>query len=128
LRSKVNLEYFDVIGDIASDFYGKTYLNTSFINLFPYWGRRFKIKDQPLDLVGGLDMAVVLNSREKGDAKSMDETFHIETSVDRKEIKTDFRPRLQLSTDFDRIGLYVGYSHGLINYKENSIGGKSSAY
>src|SRR5690606_25964834 len=29
LRSKVKLEYSDVIGDIASDFEGKTYLNTS---------------------------------------------------------------------------------------------------
>jgi len=88
LRSKVKLDYFDVIGDIASDFKGKTYLNTSFLNLFPYLGRRFNISDQALDLVGGLDIGYVLSSREKGDARSIDNSqFHIETSVDRKHLK-----------------------------------------
>lgn len=129
LRSKVKLDYFDVIGDIASDFRGKTYLNTSFINLFPYLGGRFKINQQSFDLVGGLDMGYVLSSREKGDAKSIDNSqFHIETSVDRKYIKTDFRPRIQLSTDFDKIGLYVGYSHGLSNYTANLIGRDAETY
>jgi len=129
LRSKVKLEYFDVIGDIASDFEGRTYLNTSFINLFPYFGGRFNINEQAFDLLGGLDIGYVLSSREKGDAKSIDNAqFHIETSRDRKNINTDFRPRIQLSTDFNKIGLYVGYSHGLRNYKANFIGGDSSAY
>lgn len=129
LRSKVKLEYFDVIGDIASDFEGRTYLNTSFINLFPYLGGRFNISEQAFDLIGGLDIAYVLNSREKGDAKSVDNAqFHIETSRDRKTINTDFRPRLQLSTDFDKIGLYVGYSYGLRNYRAGFTGTDVDAY
>jgi len=129
LRSKVKLEYFDVIGDIASDFEGKTYLNTSFINLFPYLGGRFNINERAFDLVGGLDIGYVLSSREKGDAKSIDNAqFHIETSRDRKNINADFRPRIQLSTDFDKIGLYIGYSHGIRNYKADLIGMDVEAY
>src|SRR5690606_40890209 len=109
---------------IASDFEGRTYLNTSFINLFPYLGGRFNINEQVFDLVGGLDIGYVISSREKGDAKSIDNAqFHIETSRDRKNIELDFRPRIQLSTDFDKIGLYIGYSHGLRNYKGNLDGG-----
>lgn len=129
LRSKVNLKYADVIGDIASDFEGKTYLNTSFINLFPYLGARFDIKQQAFDLTGGLDIGYVLTAREKGSAKSIDNAqFEIETSTDRKNLKTDLRPRIQLSTNFNKAGVYVGYSHGLINYTGNYVGLTKETY
>lgn len=129
LRSKVKLDYFDVIGDIASDFEGKTYLNTSFINLFPYLGGRFNINKHAFDLVGGMDIAHVLSAKEKGDAKSIDNAqFHIETSRDRKNIKRDLRPRIQLSTDFDKMGLYAGYSHGVRNYKAGFTGMNVETY
>jgi len=129
LRSKVKLEYFDVIGDIATSFKVRTYLNTSFINLFPYMGKRFNVSEQTFDLVGGFDVGYILSAREKGDAKSIDNaSFHIETSVDRKNIKTDFRPRIQLSTDFDKVGLYVGYSHGMVNYKARFEGSNTRVY
>src|SRR5690606_34435244 len=114
---------------IASDFEGRTYLNTSFINLFPYLGGRFNINEQVFDLVGGLDIGYVLSSREKGDAKSIDNAqFHIETSRDRKNIDTDIRPRIQLSTDFEKLGVYVGYSHGLKNYKAGYLGSSTVVY
>jgi hypothetical protein len=129
LRSKVKLKYADAIGDIASEFEGRTYLNTSFINLFPYLGGRFKINRQHFDLIGGFDIANVLSSMEKGDAKSVDNSqFHIETSVDRKMIKSDFRPRIQLSTDINKFGFYVGYSIGLRNYRAGLIGSSAAAY
>jgi hypothetical protein len=129
LRSKIKLEYFDVIGDIASDFEGRTYLNTSIINLFPYVGGRFRVSQQPFDLVGGLDVGKVLSSKENGDAKSIDNSqFHIQTSVDRKGLKTDLRPRIQLSTDFERTGVYIGYSHGIRNYKAGLQGMTVDAY
>lgn len=129
LRSKVDLKYFDVIGDIASDFEGRTYLNTSFINLFPYMGRRFTVSKQTFDLVGGLDVGYVLSSREKGSARSIDNAqFEIETSVDRKNVKSDFRPRIQLSTDVGKIGFYVGYAHGLKNYTANYDGMNRETY
>jgi hypothetical protein len=129
LRSKVKLKYADVIGDIASEFEGRTYLNTAFINLFPYLGRRFNINKQRFDLIGGVDIGNVLRSTEKGDAKSVDNSqFHIQTSVDRKMLKSDFRPRIQLSTDFDKFGVYFGYSLGLRNYTAGLIGTSTDAY
>jgi hypothetical protein len=129
LRSKVKLEYFDVIGDIASQFEGKTYLNTSFINLFPFLGGRFNISKQAFDLVGGMDIAHVLSVKEKGDAKSIDNAqFHIQTSRDRKNMKMDLRPRIQLSTDFGKMGLYAGYAHGVRNHQANLIGMDVEAY
>jgi len=129
LRSKVKLDYDDVIGDIASHFAGRTYLNTSFINLFPFLGRRLNEKGQPFDLIAGLDIGYVLSSKEDGDAKSTDNAqFHVETSVDRKHLNTDFRPRIQLSTDFNRIGCYIGYSYGLKSYRGGYIGGSTEAY
>ena len=129
LRSKVRLDYSDVIGDIASQFDGKTYLNTSFINLFPFLGGRFNVNKQAFDLVGGLDIAHVLSAKEKGDAKSIDNAqFHIQTSRDRKNIKMDLRPRIQLSTDFGKMGFYAGYAHGVRNYRAKQDGGNSDAY
>ena len=128
LRSKVKLEFDDVIGDIASSFAGRTYLNTSFINLFPFLGARLNARRQAFDLAGGLDIGYVLSAREHADAKSTDNAqFHLETSRDRKSLKTDLRPRIQLSTNFDRFGCYLGYSYGLMNYKGGLIGSSSQA-
>jgi hypothetical protein len=131
LRSRVNLEYQDVIGDIASSFKGNTYLNNSFINLFPYMGGRFLICKRTFDLVGGMDIGRILSSTEKGHAKSTDNAaFDIQTSVDRLNRKNDLRPRIQLSTEFDHgIGVYIGYSHGIKDYKEKVLGGgKNETY
>lgn len=129
LRSRIDLKYSDVFGDIASQFEGKTYLNTSTINIFTNLGQRVKISGRPFDLIGGLDVAYVLSAREKGSATSIDNSqFLVETSVDRRNIKTDIRPRLQLSTDIKKIGLYVGYSLGLRNYQAKLIGASSKAY
>jgi hypothetical protein len=129
LRSKIKLRYSDVIGDIASDFAGRTYLNTSFINLFPYFGARIKIIRQVFDLTAGADIGYILNAKEKGKAESVDNAqFEVETSVDRKTIDTDIRPRIQLSTAFGKAGLYVGYSYGLRNYRAMMIGSTADAY
>ncbi|MEJ5961575.1 hypothetical protein [Pedobacter immunditicola] len=129
LRSKVKLDYSDVIGDIASDFEGRTYLNTSFINLFPFLGRRFNMSQQAFDLVAGLDIGHVLKARENGDAKSTDNAaFHIETSRDRKSLNRDLRARIQLSTDFGKMGVYAGYAHGVRNYRAGLDGMTVEAY
>lgn len=125
LRSRVKLEYQDVIGDISSSFKGNTYLNNSFINLFPYLGGRFLVNKRTFDLVGGMDIGYILSSTEKGDAKSTDNAaFHIQTSVDRLNRKSDLRPRIQLSTEFKHgVGVYIAYSQGIRNYQEKVLGG-----
>jgi len=129
LRSKVKLDYSELELDVFFEYEGKTILNTSFVNLYPYLGSRLNFAGQALDIVGGLDIGYVLNSREKGEAKSKDQAqSKVETSRDRKNIKTDLRPRIQLSTDFDKIGLYVGYSLGLKNYRPLMTGINANTY
>lgn len=130
LQSKVNLKYSGVImGDIASDFVGRTHLNNSFINAFPFMGKRFLIGGWPVDLMGGLDVAFLLKSREKGSAHGISNVdYHTETDVDRKNINTDLRPRLQLSTDISKVGVNIGYSYGLMNYRKGLLGADREVY
>lgn len=129
LRSKVKLDYAELEIDVFVDYKGKTFLNTSFVNLYPYFGSRLNFGGQTLDLVGGLDIGYVLSSREKGEAISQDQAhFHVETSRDRKDVKIDYRPRIQLSTEFDKLGLSIGYSHGLRNYQPSLVGIDADTY
>ena len=39
------------------------------------------------------------------------------------EMDFDFRPRVQLSSNFNKFGVYVGYSKGLRNYLNGYVGG-----
>lgn len=129
LRSKVKLEYTEFELDVSYHYEGKTFLNTSFINLYPYIGGRFKLAGKPLDIIGGIDMAYVLSAREEAEARSTDQAqFQVEVSRDRKNIKTDLRPRLQISTAFNKVGLYFGYSHGLRNYQRSMLGSNPHTY
>jgi len=123
LRSKVDLKYSDVVwGDILSGFEGRTFLNNTFLNVFPFIGGRLRIVDRQFDLLGGLDLGYLLRSREKGKAISDVSGEEVTTSSNRRNIKTDLRPRIQVSTDFGKVGLYIGYSHGLRNYRAGLIG------
>lgn len=128
LGSKVDLKYSDVIGDIAADFEGRTYLNTSFINLFPYLGKRYIIKEKAFDLIAGVELATGASAKENGDARSIPDAFHIETSRDRTNLKTDLRPRIQVSANINEIRVYAGYAHGLMNYTGNYDGLSMGTY
>jgi hypothetical protein len=106
---------------------GKTYLNFSFINIQPFAGYRFVLKPLHIDITGGVDVGYCLRAKEKGSADGIDGITY-KTSVDRKTITTDIRPRMQLSVDYKKFGAYVGYSAGLKNYKEGYDGGTNEAY
>ena len=130
LRSKVNITAIN--GNSGTSTYeysasGQTFLNYDFINLFPYIGQRLYIRKVSLDIVGGFDIAYCIKSTEKGNATATNGTKYT-TSVDRKTINTDIRPRIQFSADYQKIGVYVGYSYGLTNYKSGYIGGTNECY
>ena len=110
---------------------GKTFLNYHFINLFPFVGHRLKFNELAIDVIGGIDMAYVLSADEKGDAIS-ESGNHYTTAVERKTQSFDFRPRVQVSADYNKFGVYIGYSYGLVNYINGyyvagSIGTSSAA-
>ena len=106
---------------------GQTFLVYNFINSHPFIGFHFPLKNLSFNLTGGVDLAYCVTGREQGDATASNGTKY-QTSVDRKTIKTDVRPRLQTSVDYKKIGLFAGYSLGLVNYKSEYIGGTNECY
>lgn len=106
---------------------GKTIMSINTINANPFIGYRFNASKLPIDLVAGFDFASILNTKECGDATDEDGNNYT-TSIDRKTINTDFRPRIQVSTDYKKFGVYLGYSFGLVNYKDGYVGGTNDAY
>jgi hypothetical protein len=130
LRSKIAINLINGYDGISSYQYnadGRTFLNFNFINLQPFAGYRFAIKPVEFDFTGGLDLGYCLQARESGSATATNGVTY-ETSRDRKTISMDIRPRLQLSADYKRFGVYVGYSFGLANYKSGYIGGTNECY
>lgn len=130
LRSKISLQSvngFEGTATFQKEASGETFLNNKSLNFNPFGGYRFTINKFPLDLVGGFDIGYILDTKEKGNATATD-GIEYSTSLDRKTIKQDFRPRIQISTDYKKIGLYLAYSVGLVNYKEGYIGGVNEAY
>lgn len=106
---------------------GKTLLNYDFINLYPFIGKCFIAKAVSFDLTGGVEFGRCLSTKEKGNATATNGNKYA-TEVDRKTIKTDIRPRIQVSVNYQKAGIYFGYSYGLINYMEGYIGGINESY
>ena len=101
---------------------GKTFLNYSFINLYPYIGHRFSAKKFIFDITGGVDVGYCLKTHEEGNATDSIGTKYT-TSPDRKRVSTDIRPRVQFSLDYNKVGTYIGYSYGSKNYATGYLEG-----
>jgi hypothetical protein len=130
LKSKIAIDYIAGYNGVATYQYsakGQTFLKFNFINLEPFAGYRFILKQVNLDITGGIDFGYCLNAHENGSATATNGTTY-KTSLDRTTIKTDIRPRLQLSADYKKFGVYAGYSAGLVNYKSGYIGGTNDCY
>lgn len=103
---------------------GVTKLTTQFLNLHPNFGFRLGKSKTTFDLTAGVDVGIVLAAYESGKA-TLANGEKVTTDSDRKNIKTDLRPRLQLAANYEKFGIYAGYAHGLINYKQGYVGGSS---
>lgn len=93
---------------------GETILTNHTLNLNPFVGHRFNTTKNPIDVVAGFDVCYIMKAQEKGVAFNGDPKYTSKNDV--KTINFDFRPRVQISVDFSRIGIYLGYSYGLINH------------
>lgn len=125
LRSKVNL--LGVYGSPQSPgnlltTEGSTILSADFINIFPSLGHRFHAKKIAIDLTGGFDIGINLKTQENGKATAVDGTVFT-TERDRKTINTEVRPRIQLAANYNKMGVYAGYSYGFMNYLDGFEGG-----
>jgi hypothetical protein len=103
---------------------GQTFLNYHFINLFLHFGQRFKLNSTDFDLIGGFDLNQCLQGIESGNAVDINGKEYV-TSFNRKTITADPRLRVQMNVKYTKVGFYLGYAHGFVNYNEGFVGGNS---
>lgn len=130
LRSKVSITGVWLYGNpypYGVSATGQTYLNNNFVNIFPFLGYRIMAKPITLDITAGLDLAHCFKSQEKGNATDSLGTKY-KSSGEVKTIKNDVRPRIQISTGYKKVGVYVGYSYGLTSYMNDYIGIPNESY
>jgi hypothetical protein len=130
LRSKVLIDRISGFTGTSTYEYpatGRTFLNNDFVNFYPSIGYRLNLKKLSFDIGGGFDLAYGFKSTETGDAIATNGTGFI-TSVDRHITSTDIRPRIQLSVNSQKIGVYVGYSEGSANYMAGMVGGTNESF
>jgi hypothetical protein len=106
---------------------GQTFLNYHFINLFLHFGKRLKLNNTDIDFAGGFDLNQCLKGIETGNATDINGKEYT-SSFDRKTITADPRLRVQMNVKYSKMGFYVGYAHGFVNYNAGFIGGVSKSY
>ncbi len=126
LRSRIKVTEDRLYDDVFSEINESAYLNNSFVNTYPYFGKRFKLPNSELDLTAGFDIAYLLSSKEKIDFDVIG--GRSDHPIDRKNINVDLRPRIQLAFNYNRMGIYTGYSHGLVNYTPKMDGANNQIY
>jgi len=118
LTSKVNIDTVTANGFIytKSPATGKTTLRNTFITLNPFAGHRFMYRKITLDFLAGFDIAICLRSKEVGSASTNNKDY---STIENYKPKPsfDFRPRVQIKTELNKLGFLVGYSFGLTNYQ-----------
>ena len=129
LRSKVLIDEVVIPSNTNPVFYaakGKEFLNFDFVNVFPYIGHRFKLERFFLDCIAGFDIGFCSKNLETTEETTANGTY--KTSIDKKPIKVDIRPRIQFSLNYHKFGVYIGYSYGLGNYAAGYYDGKQESY
>lgn len=118
LRSKVAIDTVTQNGFIYWQYSadGKTTLRNTFLTLNPFVGHRFSYRKISFDVLAGLDIAFCLSSKETGSATASDKTIYTADN-DRAKPSIDFRSRIQLKTQLNKVGLLAGYSIGLTNFQ-----------
>lgn len=129
LKSKI---YIDSIsrytGPVRSEAAsGKIFLNSQFLNLSPFVGYRAGVKNMYIEFTCGFDIACCLQKNERGKITGSDGTKYTAVGGDNFG-GIDFRPRLQVSAGYKKMGIYAGYSRGLMNYKHSYPENPNKAY
>ncbi|GAA3917953.1 hypothetical protein [Hymenobacter algoricola] len=122
LRSRVQIANVFTDSDAGISTTGHTRFARYFINVHPFGGRRFAVKALAVDLTAGPELGILLRNREAGEAKTGQGVTY---TTDRRlgaRPNFDGRVRLNLTAYYKRTGLSVGYSQGLNDYREGSVG------
>ena len=89
------------------------------VNLNPYLGQRFYFKKFSLDASGGVDLAYMYSSQITTDISTGNGITNI--SVNQYRELLDIRPRIQISANYKKFGVYAGYSFGIKNYVNSPL-------
>ena len=126
LRSKVSINGINGVG-VRLNASGSSNSIHNFLVAQPYLGYRFKAAGFNIDWTIGLDVAYNLGSKVKGNATASDGKVF---TADYKRTSTaiDLRPRTQIAVSSDKIGAFVGYSFGGVNYNSGYSGGSVDCF
>lgn len=97
---------------------GKSYTIRHFFNSNPYLGYRFKISKLDIDWLLGCDVAYsFLGQREKNYARTVDGEVITSNFIREKKDKIiDIRLRTQIDLSINRVGVFIAYSRGKVDY------------
>ena len=129
LRSKVSINRIDGYDGTTTyqyDATGKGYQGHEFLNSYPFIGYRFVATNLFFDLTGGFDFGYTLRLKDKANATAVNGIKYTVSSTGFKDIRFDFRPRIQLAAYYGKTGIYFGYSYGLLNYEMWTKGGNNN--
>ena len=122
LRSRVKVTEVYTGRGLPTSVTGHTELINRFVNTHLFLGRRFTVKSVSLDATLGPELGWRRNTREKGEASGSN--VFIRTDLERNSYADlDVRGRANLTAYYRQLGLSVGYSYGLTDYKRNYVGG-----
>jgi hypothetical protein len=127
LRSQVNIDKytpliyitFNDVNTVYTDpsfaVKGHTNLQNQSINLNPYIGYRFLLHKVKLDILPGVDVGIILKTKDGGSVKDNDgKTYHVDYA--RSKAPTDVRLRLGAAASYGKWALNASFAHGLTNY------------
>lgn len=139
LRSKVEIDKYTPIANyIIDDYYpanivandptfpvtGHVAFQNQSINLNPYIGYRLQLNKVKLDILPGIDLGLILDSRDKGEVKDKDGNV-FKVDYKRSKAPTDVRLRLGAVASYGRYGLNASFAHGVSNYMKDVVGDAS---
>ncbi|OWP63209.1 hypothetical protein CDA63_10150 [Hymenobacter amundsenii] len=106
---------------------GQTTFTGRFVNTHVFVGHRFGAGSFHLDATLGPELGVRLSEREKGEASGGGFTVRTNNRIS-DDTKLDLRARANLTAYYQRLGLSVCYSYGLLDYERNYDGGTGDLY
>ncbi|SEP11712.1 hypothetical protein SAMN05192574_1242 [Mucilaginibacter gossypiicola] len=137
LRSKVEVnKYIPITSVLYGDYLpiaandpsfavtGHVAFQNQSINLNPYIGYRFQLNKVKLDILPGMDLGLILDSRDKGEVKDKDGKIY-KVDYKRSKAPTDVRLRLGAVASYGRYGLNASFAHGVSNYMKDMVGDAS---
>ncbi len=117
-------EYNIVANDASFAVTGHVAFQNQSINLNPYIGYRFQLNKVKLDILPGMDIGLILDSRDKGEVKDKEGNV-FKVDYKRSKAPTDVRLRLGAAASYGRYGLNASFAHGLTNYMKDMVGDAS---